>query len=159
MKLKNRIKKKIIHMKQKIQTILKKTIMRPLNQITRVNQTMATMSRNLLSPNKIMRINQITETITITNNPETPMNINLRRKTRKNTDKERNPHRVARKDNDPLTDMVRRLRTDTVRSHLTDMVRSPRMDMVRSHHRVVKESRVRINRRINRPVMVHTLQM
>uniref|UniRef100_A0A8D8FWH9 (northern house mosquito) hypothetical protein n=1 Tax=Culex pipiens TaxID=7175 RepID=A0A8D8FWH9_CULPI len=138
MKLKNRNKKKIIHMKQKIQTILKKTIMRLLNQITRVNQTMATMSRNLLSPNKIMRINQITETTM--NNPET---INLHRKTPKNTAKERNHHqRVARKDSDPLTDMARSLRTG----------------MVRSHRRVVKD-KVQINPRISQFVMVRTLQM
>uniref|UniRef100_A0A8D8GT20 (northern house mosquito) hypothetical protein n=1 Tax=Culex pipiens TaxID=7175 RepID=A0A8D8GT20_CULPI len=142
--------KKIIHMKKKIQTILKKAIMR--NQITRVNQimammsknllnpnkvmtinqTMATMSRNLLSPKEIMRINQITETTM--NNPETPMTTNLRRKTPKNTAKERNHHqRVARKDNNPLTEMTR------------------------SHRRVVKGSR--INPRISQPVMVRTLQM
>uniref|UniRef100_A0A8D8C665 (northern house mosquito) hypothetical protein n=1 Tax=Culex pipiens TaxID=7175 RepID=A0A8D8C665_CULPI len=122
--------KKIIHMKKKIQTILKKANMR--NQITRVNQTMATMSRNLLSPKEIMRINQITETTM--NNPETPMTTNLRRKTPKNTAKERNHHqRVARKDNNPLTEMTR------------------------SHRRVVKGSR--INPRISQPVMVRTLQM
>uniref|UniRef100_A0A8D8DVK4 (northern house mosquito) hypothetical protein n=1 Tax=Culex pipiens TaxID=7175 RepID=A0A8D8DVK4_CULPI len=136
MKLKNRNKKKIIHMKQKIQTILKKANMR--NQITRVNQTMATMSRNLLSPKEIMTINQITETTM--NNPET---INLHRKTPKNTAKERNHHqRVARKDSDPLTDMARSLRTG----------------MVRSHRRVVKD-KVQINPRISQFVMVRTLQM
>ncbi|XP_038121631.1 uncharacterized protein LOC119770572 [Culex quinquefasciatus] len=129
-------KKKIIHMKERIRTILKKANMR--NQITRVNQTMATMSRNLLSPTKIMRINQITETTM--NNPETTMNISLRRRTPKNTAKERNHHhRVARKDNDPLTGMVR------------------------SHRRVAKDSRilpkVQINPRISQPVMVRTLQM
>lgn len=147
-------KKKIIHMKERIRTILKKANMR--NQITRVNQTMATMSRNLLSPNRVMtinqtmatmnrnllsptkitRINQITETTM--NNPETTMNISLRRKTPKNTAKERNHHhRVARKDNDPLTDMAR------------------------SHRRVAKDSRilpkVQINPRISQPVMVRTL--
>uniref|UniRef100_A0A8D8NMC0 (northern house mosquito) hypothetical protein n=1 Tax=Culex pipiens TaxID=7175 RepID=A0A8D8NMC0_CULPI len=148
--------KKIIHMKKKIQTILKKAIMR--NQITRVNQimammsknllnpnkvmtinqTMATMSRNLLSPKEIMTINQITETTM--NNPET---INLHRKTPKNTAKERNHHqRVARKDSDPLTDMARSLRTG----------------MVRSHRRVVKD-KVQINPRISQFVMVRTLQM
>uniref|UniRef100_A0A8D8FZ23 (northern house mosquito) hypothetical protein n=1 Tax=Culex pipiens TaxID=7175 RepID=A0A8D8FZ23_CULPI len=128
--------KKIIHMKKKIQTILKKANMR--NQITRVNQTMATMSRNLLSPKEIMRINQITETTM--NNPET---INLHRKTPKNTAKERNHHqRVARKDSDPLTDMARSLRTG----------------MVRSHRRVVKD-KVQINPRISQFVMVRTLQM
>ncbi|KAL9700780.1 hypothetical protein quinque_004221 [Culex quinquefasciatus] len=129
-------KKKIIHMKERIRTILKKANMR--NQITRVNQTMATMSRNLLSPTKIMRINQITETTM--NNPETTMNISLRRRTPKNTAKERNHHhRVARKDNDPLTGMVR------------------------SHRRVAKDSRilpkVQINPRISQPVMVRTLQI
>ncbi|KAL1400603.1 hypothetical protein pipiens_002047 [Culex pipiens pipiens] len=124
-------KKKITHMKERIQTILKKAIMR--NQITRVNQTMAMMSRNLLSPKEIMRINQITETTM--NNPETPMTTNLHRKTPKNTAKERNHHqRVARKDNNPLTEMTR------------------------SHRRVVKD-KVQINPRISQPVMVRTLQM